>query len=146
MGQKPHCCQPLQLPLLLLVGYTIFCYLFFTQPMYSLTRTEPPADEDDYKPPVKKPPTPEIIYTHHDEPDLGMGRPAQPEVTIPPPPATKPPVVRKPMPPIGKGLVTNYGEGGGGYKTGGFTPTKRGGKKSFSPAEGGTTSFGGVFT
>ena len=30
-----------------------------------------------------------------------------------------------------KGLVTNYGEGGG------FTPTKRGGRKSFRHAEGG---------
>ena len=40
-----------------------------------------------------------------------------------------------------KGVVTNYGEGGG-YKTGGggtgsFTPTKRGGGKSFSHSEGG---------
>ena len=44
---------------------------------------------------------------------------------------------------IPKGLVTNYGEGGGGYKTGGggvqvkfYLYTKWGGK-SFSHAEGG---------
>ena len=48
-----------------------------------------------------------------------------------------------------KGLVTNYGEGGG-YKTGGggtlsFTPSKRGGGKSFIHAEGGGTKSFGVF-
>ena len=56
---------------------------------------------------------------------------------------------------VSKGLVTNYGEGGGGcYKTGGgghqkFYPyEKGGGGKSFSHAEGGggTKSFGVVFT
>ena len=52
-----------------------------------------------------------------------------------------------------KGLVTNYGEGGG-YKTGGgghvkFYPYEKGGGggKSFSHAEGGgAKSFGVVFT
>ena len=36
----------------------------------------------------------------------------------------------------GKGLVTNYGEGGGGHVK--FYPYKRGGGGSFSHAEGGT--------
>ena len=52
-----------------------------------------------------------------------------------------------------KGLVTNYGEGGRGYKTGGgglvkFYPYEKGegGGKSFNHAEGGgTKSFGIVF-
>ena len=53
--------------------------------------------------------------------------------------------------PSSKGLVTNYGEGGG-YKTGGgghvkFEPYEKGGGKSFSHAEGGgTKSFGIGFT
>ena len=52
-----------------------------------------------------------------------------------------------------KGLVTNYGEGGGGYKTGGgggmwsFTPTKRGGgaDKVLAKLKGGHNKFWGSF-
>ena len=44
-----------------------------------------------------------------------------------------------------KGLVTNYGEGGGGYKTGGghvkLYPYEKGGRKGFSHAEGGHNKF-----
>ena len=52
-----------------------------------------------------------------------------------------------------KGLVTNYREGGGGFKTGGggaheVLPLRKGGGGSFSHAKGGggTTNFGVVFT
>ena len=48
-----------------------------------------------------------------------------------------------------KGLVTNYGEGGG-YKTGGereVLPLRKGGaEKGFAKLKGGTNSFGVVFT
>ena len=52
-----------------------------------------------------------------------------------------------------KGLVTNHGEGGGGYKTGGgghmkFYPYEKGGgaENVLAMQEGGTKSFGIVFT
>ena len=50
-----------------------------------------------------------------------------------------------------KGLVTNYGEGGGGYKTGGgaheVLPLRKGGGggKSFSHSEGGAQKVLGLF-
>ena len=51
-----------------------------------------------------------------------------------------------------KGVVTNYGEGGGGYKTGGgareVLPLRKGGAEKLLAVlkGGGTKSFGVVFT